>query len=143
MNRTQKAWLSVHPDRSFKWLKERIADGFEIHHCDRNHSNDDPDNLILIDKIDHKRLHGKRGIVQYGRPLNNPMAGKQAYTLKAFGLSWRDIAVQLGAGNTSFYQLIAKEYAEAFSKKWPLGGPRKGSTKGMRYRNSHPVYRGY
>lgn len=54
------AWLSVHPNRTEAWLVERLADGFHVHHKDGNHGNDDPMNLVLIDGVDHLRLHGMR-----------------------------------------------------------------------------------
>lgn len=54
----QAAWLKSHPDRSVKWLRERFKDGFDVHHLDGDHSNNDPGNLVLIDHVDHMRLHG-------------------------------------------------------------------------------------
>ncbi|TAL43821.1 MAG: hypothetical protein EPN91_05550 [Salinibacterium sp.] len=39
-------------------MKKMIADGFDIHHVDGNHANNHPANLILMDGIDHMRLHG-------------------------------------------------------------------------------------
>lgn len=56
------AWLEVHPGRSLAWLERQIADGFVIHHLDGNHDNDEPHNLVLIEGVDHMRLHaGKLG----------------------------------------------------------------------------------
>jgi len=57
MNKHQKAWLKANPHRSAAWLREKLADGFDIHHLDGNHDNDDPLNLLLIEVIDHMRLH--------------------------------------------------------------------------------------
>jgi hypothetical protein len=57
MNSHQKAWLKANPHRSAAWLKERLADGFDIHHLDGNHENNDPLNLLLIEVMDHMRLH--------------------------------------------------------------------------------------
>lgn len=51
------AWLSVHPERSQEWLSERLRDGFDVHHLDGDHSNNDPSNLVLIDAGDHLMLH--------------------------------------------------------------------------------------
>ena len=34
LSEPQKIWLSAHPHRSAKWLRERIADGFDVHHID-------------------------------------------------------------------------------------------------------------
>lgn len=52
------AWLSNHPNRSVEWFKEMLRHGFDVHHVDGNHSNNDPDNLVLIEHRDHMRLHG-------------------------------------------------------------------------------------
>lgn len=54
------AWLSEHPNRSEEWLKARLADGFDVHHLDGDHSNDAPSNLVLIEHTDHMMLHGGR-----------------------------------------------------------------------------------
>lgn len=53
-----KAWLSVNPHRSEAWLSRKLAEGFHVHHIDCDPSNNDPDNLLLLDGVDHLRLHG-------------------------------------------------------------------------------------
>ena len=141
MQQSHKARLSAHPGRTKEWLRERVADGFEVHHCDENPYNNDPDNLILIDKIDHKRLHNKRGVIQLGKQFD-PARGKESYTLRAFGLSWEEIAKRLDRGSAGFYLTIAREYARVFEKQWPVG-KRKPRKTGVKYRSRHPVYRGY
>lgn len=52
-----KSWLLDHPDRTEEWFESRIKDGFDVHHVDGNHYNNDPANLILIEGADHLRLH--------------------------------------------------------------------------------------
>jgi hypothetical protein len=62
------AWLTAHPDRTRAWLKARLRDGFHVHHVDGNHQNDAPKNLVLMEGVDHLRLHGHRltdGIAQW------------------------------------------------------------------------------
>lgn len=54
-------WLSVHPERSVEWLKERLADGFHVHHVDGYHENNNPVNLVLIESGDHMMLHNGGG----------------------------------------------------------------------------------
>jgi hypothetical protein len=54
----QQAWLGAHPERSEAWLREALANGFDVHHVDGNHENDAPENLVLIELADHRRLHG-------------------------------------------------------------------------------------
>lgn len=60
MQRYHKVWLRAHPHRTREWLSERLKDGFEIHHWDGDSNNDAPENLILIEVFDHRKLHGQR-----------------------------------------------------------------------------------
>lgn len=53
------AWLMKHPERSSDWLRARLADGFHVHHIDGNPANNDRDNLVLIDGVDHLRIHNR------------------------------------------------------------------------------------
>lgn len=50
-------WLLNHPLRSSEWLAEKLKDGFHIHHVDGHHSNNAPENLVLIDGCDHMMIH--------------------------------------------------------------------------------------
>jgi hypothetical protein len=53
------AWLQAHPERSAEWLANKLQEGFHIHHVDFDHSNDAPDNLVLVFGVDHlANLHG-------------------------------------------------------------------------------------
>lgn len=52
-----KAWLSAHPERTEQWLKERLADGFDVHHVNGDHFDDHPDNLALIESTDHAKIY--------------------------------------------------------------------------------------
>jgi hypothetical protein len=52
-----QAWLNAHPDRSVEWLKNMTSIGFDVHHIDGNHLNNDYNNLVLIEHLDHMRLH--------------------------------------------------------------------------------------
>lgn len=49
MKRAHKIWLLHHPNRDMGWLKDRFADGFEVHHIDGDIENNDIDNLVLIE----------------------------------------------------------------------------------------------
>ena len=52
------AWLSKHPERNTDWLRFMLKAGFDIHHLDGDHGNNAPENLVLIEHVDHMRLHG-------------------------------------------------------------------------------------
>ena len=58
MEQYHHAWLTANKHRSKQWLQERLEDGFDIHHIDGNHENNDPLNLLLLECADHSRLHG-------------------------------------------------------------------------------------
>ena len=73
----RQAWLDAHPERDVEWLLRMAKEGFDIHHIDGDHENDDPLNLVLIEHRDHFMLHsGKRQAL--GRlsnrvePVNRP-----------------------------------------------------------------------
>lgn len=54
-------WLNEHPNRTAEWLKDKLMDGFHIHHIDGNHENNNESNLVLIDGADHFLIHnGKK-----------------------------------------------------------------------------------
>jgi hypothetical protein len=50
-------WLENHPHRSEEWLSTQLKEGFDIHHLDGNHNNNDPKNLVLIEAQDHMLIH--------------------------------------------------------------------------------------
>lgn len=52
------SWLILHPTRDAQWLKDRLLEGFDVHHVDGDHDNNDPRNLVLIEHVDHMRMHG-------------------------------------------------------------------------------------
>ena len=54
------AWLSKHPDRTKAWLKRKQKEGFDLHHIDEDRSNNNPDNIILIEHRDHMSLHNSK-----------------------------------------------------------------------------------
>ncbi len=67
------AWLLNHPHRTAEWLEAMTREGFDIHHLDGDHENNDPDNLVLIEIGDHMRLHGMSVIIP--KLLANRMGG--------------------------------------------------------------------
>ena len=62
-------WLVAHPHRTENWLRDRLRDGFDIHHVDGNKANNIAANLALIEHTDHMALHG-------GRTLGRLSGGK-------------------------------------------------------------------
>jgi hypothetical protein len=52
------AWLACHTHRTEEWLRAKLVEGFDVHHLDGNHDNNEGDNLVLIEHVDHMRLHG-------------------------------------------------------------------------------------
>ena len=63
----RQAWLDAHPERDVAWLLRMAKEGFDVHHIDGDHENDDPLNLVLIEHRDHFMLHsGKRRTLRLG-----------------------------------------------------------------------------
>jgi hypothetical protein len=75
-----------------QWLLQQLADGFSIHHVDGNHANNAPENLVLIEDIDHMSLHGNGGL----RPFNYKETIREG--INRASLSWRPLLVRLSLG---------------------------------------------
>ncbi len=124
-----KVWLSAHPTRSEAWLKERISEGFEIHHLDRS-KGDVASNLVLIEGLDHKMIHrvGDGGLQTLSNRKLGPTpqtikSGQQIYEMRVIGHSWDFIKEALGlTWHEVHYR--PKAYAVAAGRAWPIGGPK-------------------
>lgn len=127
-----RVWLMAHPDRDELWLRRVLRDGFDVHHMDGNCDNNHPNNLVLIERADHMRLHGSETFL---RPLSrrskaNDAAGEQAYTLRLAGHGWSQIGdtVFAGlpaglAGKAHTAMARAKAWAHRNGKDWPVPIP--------------------
>lgn len=108
------AWLTAHPERSQEWLRAKLLDGFDIHHIDGNHENDDPANLCLLEHVDHMRLHGtpmRRGRgTKCANIVSHPL-DEDSYNLRLLGKCWYDIGQDLG---------ISEGMAAQYAKRWCL-----------------------
>lgn len=131
-----RAWLSAHPERSEEWLVDRLADGFDIHHLDGNHSNNDPSNLVLIDGADHLALHnGGKRISRINNLLKSNKVkaaasfelGKIAYDSFTPETGWSGVAQKLGLswfrGDRAL--VLAHRYAKATGAKWPINNKKR------------------
>lgn len=47
----------VHYIVSLAWMPELLGEGKEIHHCDLNTQNNSVDNLVVLDREVHKKIH--------------------------------------------------------------------------------------
>ena len=118
----QAAWLRGHPDRTEAWLRDRLAEGFDVHHLDSDHSNNDPANLVLIEHLDHMRIHrapgnrleakrfGSKGAL--GPTPKTLEMGRAAYDAVKAGSHWVDLPVH------SYER--AKKYALHAGAVWPI-----------------------
>lgn len=130
-------WLAAHPERSREWLERHVADGFEIHHRDHNHLNNDPDNLVLIEGVDHHRLHGRNVSLRITRREIDMVLGEISYhARKRTGLAWQHIADKLKIAFPRA-EKAARHYAKQNGLEWPLPAVWTKST------HKRPVYRGY
>ena len=118
------AWLSAHPERSEEWLRDRCRDGFDIHHIDGNHGNNDPANLVLIEHRDHMMLHAGQRLKGRAHAANikdrlkmRPSAiGRTCYEMRSMGYRWTDVAFLVGIdgeGAGAKATSRAQKYAEA------------------------------
>lgn len=140
-----KAWLEANPHRSAEWLKDRLRDGFHVHHIDCDHENNDPDNLLLLDGVDHMRLHA----LPIGRELKRLARARLVYaaaTNPRETEGWRVGAVcyalrQNGWGGYAISKVIAycrgdqhlmsepsvnmaaKKFAKQEGLEWPVNTP--------------------
>lgn len=138
MQAHHKAWLAAHPERSEEWLAGRLADGFDVHHGDGDHSNNEPDNLFLVEHRDHVRLHGSALLDRMRQNHSARVArakacrlriGCEAYTLKAQGYHWVEIARHFSE-REEFVSSAAREYAKAEGERWPF--PRQNTPRHIR-----------
>lgn len=96
------AWLDAHPYRSEYWLRDRLADGFDVHHVDHNHDNNSADNLVLIERTDHNLMHGANPARRAEKAASLKKTderlekGRRIYEAKQPGVSWRRAAMAAG-----------------------------------------------
>lgn len=141
MERYHLAWLSVHPERTQEWLKQKLAEGFQVHHIDGDHFNDDPHNLLLVDGVDHLRLHSgsiRAGIASWRdrqrkpkKALAEDSVGREVYVGKASDdRPWKDYVIEFYGGVKPEPDLIwgdiaqklqwrAKRFAKRNDLPWP------------------------
>jgi len=62
------------------WLRFVLKAGFDIHHLDGDHDNNVPENLVLIEHVDHMRLHGAK--TGFKRELETVKARRKAAFLE-------------------------------------------------------------
>lgn len=84
----------------FVWtyFNGEIPDGYEIHHRDFNHDNNDIANLELVTKDEHKRIHAERKIAHK----------KSAFTCAVCGKEFQAV----NRGNNAYCSATCKKVAE-------------------------------
>lgn len=115
-----RAWLEYHPCRTEAWLRERLSEGFHVHHVDRDHANESRENLVLIEAEDHMMIHGimrfswrpSRGV----RAEKKRLLGPEAYAYRRDNLTW---VGWKGCSRPAAF-LLARDYARDHGLEWPL-----------------------
>lgn len=132
-----QAWLDSRPDRTVVWLRDRLREGFHIHHIDGNHGNNDPRNLALVEGADHMKFHGHYGLCETmisRRAARSRRRSERAneivietrraalaYRLRQQGYAWSDITNHLWSrGCDSRAMGVAKSYAAKMRMPWPV-----------------------
>jgi hypothetical protein len=123
------AWLSTHPERTQLWLATKLRDGFDVHHADGDHSNNSPDNLVLIEARDHMRLHNSPGLSSMLRrktaEVDYADLCKTAYTIYSSagpaGTTWAKVAQEIGwPGTWVSLNNWCGSYARENGLPWPI-----------------------
>lgn len=117
----------MHPERTAWWLIDHIRDGFDIHHVDGNHANNDPQNLALIEHRDHMCLHGSPSLRRDAKALaareQEADTIKDAYTryrnAGPGGTTWKDVVTELNYLNSNLPSR-AHEWAIRNGMPWPI-----------------------
>ena len=134
-------WLQKHPDRSEEWLETVLSNGFDIHHLDGDHSNNEWENLILVEHSDHMRILHKAEPLRVARPGVIPAfeclklwnerfmsKGEMAYKMRSkTTMGWAEIVEALGLESKKLSKEaicgrvlnLAKSYARSHALKWP------------------------
>lgn len=81
MRSHHEVWLKAHGERSAEWLREMLVRGFDVHHLDGDHDNNDPKNLVLIECGDHMMLHN--GATRFSRVVGKNRGGGRPKKPKA------------------------------------------------------------
>ena len=133
-------WIKAHPGRDEEWLGQVIEQGFDIHHLDGNHQNNEADNLLLVEHQDHMRILHKGGRLRIAsggeKGPGNPESvrkwtkrfeskGGVAYELRLTGLTWAKVLASMDDvewGNSAGVKVVnlAKSFALTHGLKWPL-----------------------
>jgi len=125
MEKHHEAWLSIHPEWSAKDLYDAISMGFDIHHEDGDHSNNDPSNLLLVEHQDHMRLHGSVPLnqkLERGKLAQKIEKGRSCYELREYGMYWWQVAMRVynDRNKSTAASNAAKKYAEYHNMTWPV-----------------------
>ncbi len=127
MNNTyHKIWMEKH-GVSAEWMEQALRNGFDIHHVDGDHTNNEPGNLVMIYHGDHFQFHGGspglRNLVNIkGKWVDKEeweaqslSDGRKAYEIRASGKPWLDVKAQIPS---AWHK--AKKFAQHSGKEWPI-----------------------
>jgi hypothetical protein len=130
MKTYHQVWLDAHPRRTPEWLAAVIDEGFEVHHIDGDRENNTPENLVLVEELDHSMLHRDKRNLSVTKKQERGMKpetiknGRAAYEARAEGHRWNRIPKIIGVkyGYKSL-MVTARRYAKENNKPWPTPLP--------------------
>lgn len=147
MKEYQLNWLKE-SGKSIEWLRSAFENGFDIHHLDGNHNNNNPNNLVLIYTRDHMMIHTGVKTLQRMTPCEwvdnkeyyekKTDLGKKGYNLRKEKLKWGEIAERLNSDISSVYN-ATRMYAEYRDLPWFFFKKNKIKTN-SEYLKKHGVY---
>jgi hypothetical protein len=104
-----------------------LAAGFNVHHVDNNKTNNDPDNLLMVERCDHMKIHdmpnflNKKEAPSWDSYAKRVILGESAYSMRATtSMAWLDIAQELGYKRDAQALNVAKAYAVYNKLAWPI-----------------------
>ena len=121
MEQHRKVWMESNC-KDEEWMYQASQNGFDVHHLDGDHSNNDPENLVMIFASDHMRLHNAEHFIPLSRCKKNwneesegekLTRGEFAYKERLKGLGWKEIECKNPI-------LLAKNYAIKKGMEWPI-----------------------
>ena len=71
-----------------------IPTGYQIHHIDGNHENDDPSNLMAVTPEEHARLHIEAGTMYRGADPTKWISGASEAGKKGGAAVWEDVSAE-------------------------------------------------
>ena len=82
----------------------KVSRGQEVHHRDGNKTNNDPDNLLILSKKDHRRIHGSGELSPVAKYSNQDI--QDMIQARDAGESLKNIRVKFGISRAHLFKIL-------------------------------------